>query len=327
LTVYHQSRWEKNIEDEYSVYANYDFPILGPKLRLNLFGGRNEFDVDGGGGIGFLGHGSVFGGELRYNLFQKDGWFVDITSSLSYEKSKVSSSIFNTILGSEVHMNLWGTGLDIHRRTDMSNTYISLGRVQSIGGSPQREFWNAATSTGARVNADNDFTIYRVSATHKQYLDTNKIGRVSGSLRWIIPDERLVPAKMTTFGGMYSVRGYKESKIVADGGTLISGQYEFDLVKYFQSKDVEGAESDASEKKPFIRKLAPLVFFDWGQARIRDAVAGETGVEELYSAGPGMLVELGDNFSGAVYYGYPLESTDTTHKGEGRFNFSVMMRW
>jgi len=129
---------------------------------------------------------------------------------------------------------------------------------------------------------------------------------------------------MTTFGGMYSVRGYKESRIVADGGILASVQYEYDLVKH-----------DAAQGQPTltlgegyeIKKLAPLVFFDFGQAKMKDKVAGEKGSEELYSIGVGTLVEIGKHFSGALYYGYPLESTGTTDAGEGRINVSLMMRW
>ena len=321
FTVFYQAPWDKGITDRYSIFGSYDFPIMGPKLRLELYAGYSQFDVDGGGGINFLGHGSLYGGELRYNAFQKDGWFFDLTTSLSREKSKVSSSIFSAILGSEVEMDLWGIGFDIHKRSDMSNTSIAFDRVQSVGGSSQDKFWDGLT--GARTNADRDFAIYTTSANHSQYLDTDKIQRLSGSLRWIIPDERLVPAKMTTFGGMYSVRGYKESRIVADGGILASAQYEYDLVKHDAAQGVSRTSLGEYE----LKKLAPLVFFDYGRAKIKDAVAGENSSESLYSIGVGMLVELGENFSGAVYYGYPLESTDTTDQGDGRLNISLMMRF
>jgi len=324
FTVFYQAPWEKGIEDRYSVYGNYDLPIMGPKLRLELYSGYSQFDVDGGGGIDFLGHGSIYGGKLRYNAFQDQGWFFDLTTSIGHEKSRVTSSIFNSILGSEVSMDLWGIGFDIHRRDDMSNTSVTLDRIQSVGGSSQRKFWDTATLTGARTDSDRDFTIYTTSANHSQYLDADKIDRISGSLRWLVPNERLVPAKMTTFGGMYSVRGYKESRIVADGGVLASVQYEYDLVRHDQVRDTS---TTGLEKKPWLSKLAPLAFFDYGRAKVKSRVVGEQGSQELYSVGVGTLVEIGDNFSGALYYGYPLESTTTTDEGEGRINISLMMRW
>ena len=324
FTVFYQAPWEKGMEDRYSIFGSYDLPIMGPRLRLELFAGYSQFDVEGGGGIDFLGHGSLYGGKLRYNAFQTDGWFFDLTTSLTREKSKVSSSIFSSILGSEVEMDLWGIGFDIHRRSDMSNTSITFDRIQSVGGSSQRRFWDSAAGTGARTNADRDFTIYTTAASHSQYLDTDKIQRLTGSVRWIVPNKRLMPAKMTTFGGMYTVRGYKESGIVADGGILASAQYEFDLVKHEQSMETP---RPMTEEKPWLRKLAPLAFFDYGRAKMEDRVAGENRAEELYSVGVGGIIELGDNFSGAVYYGFPLKATSTTDTKDGRLNLSLMMRW
>lgn len=324
LTVFHQAPWDGDFTDNYSIYGSYDIPVMGPKLRLRAFAAYSKFDVEGGAGIDFLGHGWLYGGELRYNVLQKDGWFLDFRSSLSYEESKVSSSIFSSILGSKVDMLLWGMGVDLHRRNDMSNTYISFDRVQNVGGSDQDSFWDKATLTGARTNADDDFTIYTTSARHSRYLDPDKIQRLSGSVQWIVPTERLVPAKMTIFGGMYTVRGYEESGIVADGGILASAQYEYDLVKSDQAK---GISTTGSEKKPWLRKLAPLAFFDYGRAKIKDKVPGEIGTEVLYSVGLGGIVELGDNFMGVVYYGFPLKKTSTTRSHSGELNFSLMLRW
>ena len=41
---------------------------------------------------------------------------------------------------------------------------------------------------------------------------------------------------MTTFGGLYTVRGYQESEIVADGGIIASVQYEYDIVKAIEKE-------------------------------------------------------------------------------------------
>jgi hemolysin activation/secretion protein len=323
MAVY-QAPWEKGMEDRFSVYGSYDFPIMGPKLRLELFAGYSEFDIDGSNDIDFLGRGHLYGGKLRYNLFQTDGWFFDVTTSLAEEKSKVSTSKFTAIFGSQVRMILWGVGVDVHRRTDMANTSIKAERLENIDGSDQDSFWNSTTLTGARTNAERDFSLYTISGNHSQYLDADKVQRLTGSGKWIIPNDRLVPAKMTLFGGMYTVRGYKESGLIADGGILASVQYEYDLVR---AEMAEGVSSPSLEEKPLLRKLAPLVFFDYGRAEIEDKVAGERGAEDLYSVGVGSIIELGDHFSGAVYYGWPLEATSNTDTDDGRLNFSLMLRW
>jgi hemolysin activation/secretion protein len=132
---------------------------------------------------------------------------------------------------------------------------------------------------------------------------------------------------MTTFGGMYSVRGYDEYEIVADGGILATAQYEFDLIKYDQvmnpSEDTGQTQADKYE----LKKFAPLVFLDYGRTEIEDPVPGERKHRTLFSAGVGAIYEIGDNFSGAVYYGYPLRKTPDTRRGKGRVNVGFLLRW
>jgi hemolysin activation/secretion protein len=155
---------------------------------------------------------------------------------------------------------------------------------------------------------------------------------------------------MTAFGGLYTVRGYDEYEFVADGGILASLQYEFDLVSYDRHKKPAETEEEATiegeeEAEPIpelepeeepnmpapsalrLRKLAPLVFVDYGKADIKNPLPGEKSGEELSSVGAGAILELGDNFSGAVYYGYPLIATDFTRKGKGRVSVSMMLRF
>jgi len=321
MAIY-QAPWESDIDDTYSLYGSYDFPLMGPKLRFNVYGGYSEYDINPDGGIDFLGNGSFVGGILRYNAYQTGGWFFDVTGSLSHEKSRITPSLFPEFLGSEVRMFLWGAGVDVHRSTDLSRTSITFNRHENIDGSHNREF------NTARTDATHDFTIYTTSATHSQYLDLDRVGRLSGSFRWITSSERLVPAKMTTFGGMYSVRGYDEYEIVADGGILASAQYEFDLIKYDQSKVAGEAEpTEAQADKYQLKKLAPLAFVDLGRTTMQHPVAGEERHQTLLSVGLGTIFEIGDNFSGGVYYGYPLKETVDTREGKGRLNIGFLLRW
>lgn len=324
FTAIYQAPWDSTLNENYSLYGSYDFPLSGPGLRLNLYGGYSEFDISPEAGpFGFLGSGSFYGGELRYNLLQADGWFVDVKGSIEHTRSKVKPDFppFAPYLAADVKFWLAGGGLDVHRSDDMSRTNISLDWSRSLGGESSGSEFGLA-----RTNSDSIFALYEASAAHSQYLDPDKIGRLSGSVRWIGSDERLVPAKMTAFGGMYTVRGYDEYEYVADGGVLASVQYEFDLVKYDESLEKTEAPQQQTSK-PFLRKLAPLAFFDYGRGKIREPVGTEVEHKELMSVGTGAIVELGDNFSGAVYYGYPLNATSDTREGKGRVNVAVMGRW
>ena len=322
FTVIYQAPWDSTIDENYGLFGSYDFPLLGPRLRLNLYGGHSEFDISAASGpFDFLGRGTFYGGILRYNLLQTDdGWFFDIKGSIEHTRSKVTPSIFPSFLGTDIKFWLWGGGIDLHRSDDLSESSITAARYESMGGESGRDEFLLA-----RVNSDSDFTIYTASAAHSQYLDTNKIGRISSSFRWITSDERLVPAKMTAFGGMYTVRGYDEYEMVADGGMFASGQYEFDLVKYEESKYQDDTGSEQNNLS--LRKFAPLVFVDYARAKVRHPVGTERATEDFFSVGAGALIEIGDNLSGVVYYGYPLKSTDFTRTGKGRVSAGVMLRW
>jgi len=312
-----------SFDENYSVFGSYDFPVMDPRLRLNLYGGYSEFDIQPEAGIiDFLGSGDFYGAILRYTFLQHEGWFFDVTGSWSHEKSDITPSLFPEFFASEVEMQLWGVGLNLNHRDDMSNTSVTLNRVQNAGGSDQDSFWDPATFTGARTNAERDFAIYTTAANHSQYLDQNKVQQFRANVRWIKASERLVPAKMTSFGGMYSVRGYDEYDIVADGGILASVQYEYDLVRHSQTVESEAGTDQYLES---LKKLAPLVFFDYGRTKIIDPVSTERDNQKLYSVGVGLAFEVGNNFSGAIYYGHPLKDTDDTESG--RLNASAMLRW
>ncbi|MHC4236867.1 MAG: ShlB/FhaC/HecB family protein, partial [Planctomycetota bacterium] len=118
FTAIYQTTPDSTMLDEYAIYGSYDFPILGPKLRLNLYAGYNEFDI-ADPDINFLGSGTFTGGILRYNAMQHDNWFVDVTGTLGYEESKIRPDIALPGLDSDIHMTLWGAGTELYKTTDM----------------------------------------------------------------------------------------------------------------------------------------------------------------------------------------------------------------
>ena len=329
MAVY-QAPVESDWDENYALYGSYDFPLMGPKLRLKAYGGYSQFNVSPEGGVtDFIGNGDFYGGVLRYNALQTDpdtcllgdGWFFDIKGMLEHTRSKVKPTVWPfSVLATDVRFWLWGFGLELHRSDDMTRSSVGFDRWESWGGES-----DAVDFANARARAKSDFSIYSFNANHSQYMDPNKVGRLSGTLRWIGSNERLVPAKMTSFGGMYSVRGYDEYEIIADGGILGSLQYEFDIVQYEET--LAAQQQAETEKKPFVRKLAPLGFLDYGRTTINHPGATEARHEELCSVGTGILLELGEHFSGGVYYGYPLIPTPGTRTGDGRMNVNLMYRW
>lgn len=344
LAIIFQAPWDSSFDDEYSIYGSYDFPIIGPRVRMMFYAGYSQYDInprtsDSVGFGNFIGNGHFYGSELTVNVLQTErdsligDWFFDVKGMWEHIRSKNSPQIVDPALAalidprSDVKFWVWGFGLELHRKDDMSSTTIAWDRWYNGGGASDRGDFIAA-----RPGAEPDFRIDDLSVKHSQYIDTNKVHRVSGSFRGIYSTKRLPPAKMTSFGGMYTVRGYDEFETIADGGILASFQYEYDLIAAQKAKDkaagVEPLESE--EKDPFeIKRAAPLFFFDYGRTTIRNAIlVGEKHHTEMISVGVGALLDVGNNFSGAVYWGHPLaETRDTKVSASGKVNVSFMLRW
>ncbi|MBN2270650.1 MAG: hypothetical protein JXN61_08555 [Sedimentisphaerales bacterium] len=323
-----------SLDENNAVFGSYEFPLFTPRLRLGFYGGYSQFEITpetAGQGINFRGNGSFYGTTLRYNLFQwpsrdsaneKSPWFLDIIGSLSHERSKVNPSLG---LSADVDMDLYGAGAELHRSTKRSGTSFLFNRTTSFDGASMSEF------AKARVNTDPDFTIYMLAASHRQFIDRNDIHELSGSLRRISSNERLVPAKMTTFGGLYSVRGYEEDEIVADGGIIASAQYKFDLTKYLNGPEQDnrgqsnGGSTKTSDNRP--PNVSLLAFVDHGRAKTKNPVPGEKKAVDLWGAGLGATVEIGEHTCGSFYYSWPLRGTTDTDRGDGRWNFSFCYLW
>jgi hemolysin activation/secretion protein len=327
FTVVYQARPDSTFEENYSVYGSYDFPLLGPRLRLNLYGGYGHFDMSPPGNVEFLGDGTFYGGQLRYNLFQTaDKWFFDLLGGFSQEESKTSPQIppFTSELESNLRMNLVDYGFNLHRRNDMTETSITCERTQNVGGSSREDFAGSRAFPGA----DKYFAFDALTISHKQYIDPNKVHNVIGTFRGIYPEDRLAPSKMTVFGGMYTVRGYDEDEIVADGGIIASLQYEFDIIKYKEAKSSGGANKlQTDQSKPWLRRLAPLAFVDYGWAKMKDAGPAEDSSETLLSAGPGLTADISDHFTGVLYWGIAMKSTPDTDAGASKVNVGILARW
>lgn len=326
LTAVYQTTPDSTWDQGYAVFGSYDVPVAGPKLRMTLYAGYSQFNIPDPSTISFFGNGSFVGSILRYNAMQFDDWFWDITGSISYEESRITTDLTELFPGvfstSNIHMTLWGLGTELNQTTDMTDTFFAFNAYGLLDSSSAADITATRTGNGA----SDDFHIYQLSGRHSRYLDTDKVQRLSASARVIIADDRLVPSKMTTFGGMYTVRGYQESDTVGDGGIISSIQYEYDLIRSGQI-EMYGQDIDENERKPFLKKLAPLVFLDYGQAWIEDISGTEYKNAELASVGCGIIAELGDNFTGTVYYGYPLIDTDDTDSGNGRVHAGLLLRW
>jgi hemolysin activation/secretion protein len=95
---------------------------------------------------------------------------------------------------------------------------------------------------------------------------------------------------------------------------------------YWPGWEDKGGPS-STHRRRWLEKLAPLAFVDIGRAVTEDPLPGEKKSQILASVGAGVILEVRNNFTGALYYGWPLRSTEDTDKGDGRLNASLTYRF
>jgi hemolysin activation/secretion protein len=312
----------KSPGDNYAAFGAYDF-ALAPGFRLGFYAGISQFDITPEvtqGLINFLGEGWFTGMTGRYNVAQAYGWMFDVTGSLSREISQVDRSLGTD---SDVEMTLAGLGLEARRAREaptgeiVAETSAFFERLQNFGG-------DATEFENARRGADPHFTKWSLGAAHWQFLDPRQVHQVSARFRDILPGERLVPAKMTTFGGLYSVRGYPEDLIVADGGILASVEYRFYLSRCL------GIDAKATRKT----EISLVGFSDYGRPTIKDPTVGEIDSVDMWGMGVGTILEIKPNFVAGIYYSWALREVKSpsdgrilTDEGDGQWNFNFVYRF
>ena len=118
----------------------------------------------------------------------------------------------------------------------------------------------------------------------------------------------LLPIEQFAVGGMDTVRGYRENRLVRDQGFAASAELRLPLILNAAGEDV----------------LAVVPFFDFGCARDRER--GDEG-ETLSSVGLGVVFTPERRVSLQVYYGYPMTNQGDSHQDLQdiglHFNFSV----
>ena len=118
----------------------------------------------------------------------------------------------------------------------------------------------------------------------------------------------LLPIEQFAVGGVDSVRGYRENRLVRDQGVAASAELRLPLISNAAGEDV----------------LAVVPFFDIGYARDRER--GDEG-DTLSSVGLGVVFTPERRVSLQIYYGYPMTNQGDSHQDLQdiglHFNFSV----
>ncbi len=147
-------------------------------------------------------------------------------------------------------------------------------------------------------------------------------------------DGRLVPNYQRTAGGLYSVRGYRESAAAGDSVLIGRAEYRFHIPRIFPANsmgsvnDPFGNTYQLSRQSPYGRADWDLIFrgfVDVGQTYINDNPGAEFE-NTLVGTGVGLELLIKQNISLRMDWGIALTDVkdtigDTVTAGSNRFHF------
>jgi len=323
-----------NLQDTNALLTSYDAPISGDRLRGKLYGQISEFTAADVGALRqkFTGQTWQVGGELSYNIYQHREIFVDLIGGARWENVHVRNEIVPgfAIRGTE-NFFIPYVGARFNRDTGTSATAGALTLEQSvsaISGSDNDSF-NSEIKKLGRLNPNNDWTLLKFEGEQSFYLEPllnaggSHYNTLAHELAFSFRGQyafgaRLIPTESSTLGGLYTVRGYRESTVSGDSTIVGTAEYRFHLPR---ALGIDPDPKDTLFGQPFRWRptgdfgrpdwdLILRAFFDAGATKISDPIGRESS-ETLMSTGLGVDFQIRNNVSVRVDWGIPLSDVNS----------------
>lgn len=225
-----------DFEDVNLAYGSYERPApWSDRVRWRVGGTWYEY-VSSEFGLAdeaFSGDGWDASAEVSWNFFQHHQLFLDAVGGVKFEHVSARNGIAQ-VEGQDDFFKP-SLALRLERNTEVARTFAQVALEANVPGV-------AGTSSDldalGRFGADNDWWTLRASANHSFYLDPllfdspeHKAGLVNelaisfdGQLSM---GNRLIPNETMPVGGLYTVRGYPESRVAGDNAFVASAEYRF----------------------------------------------------------------------------------------------------
>lgn len=301
--------------DNFGAFVSYDAPLWQPLWRGKIYGAYSEFKSADilGPGTPFIGEGYLVGEEISYSLWQRSGWFFDVFNGVEFQNSTVDTPFGFT---SDVDLLDVSAGARLERNKGIWRASFEAKAIynlsDSINLSDREDF------SQSRLGSEPSYLVFNLRGQHHlQIMNGVALYQQFGGG---FSNDRLIPAREFSVGGLNTVRGYEEFELLGDRGFFISTEPRISLNAFFPKLQNYSTRID----------LVPL-FFDVGGVFVNDSVQGEDDGTTIYSLGGGGQLFFKDVFFARLYWGYALhdagDSDENTEKGDNRFHFDLTLRF
>lgn len=344
----------------HSFIGSYEFPLIIPELRLNIYGAVNKFTASDVGIVGatFRGNSWRAGAELAYNVVQVQQTFIDLLGGMRWDHIETRNATANISGGTNYFIPY--AGARITRNTDISQLE-ARGLVEwtqnDIAGTKQTEVANLG-----RLNPDFSYTLLKWDANFSVYLEPLLFpGLYSGQVRPMDEDgkpatwqpgmtlaselafsvrgqhafdRRLISNVEEVAGGFFSVRGYPESAVAGDNVMIASAEYRMHIPRMFgitsePGKGIFGESFRWKPQEPYGLADWDLIFrafIDAGRVVQNNKQAFETNAT-LIGAGAGLELQIRRNVYIRGDWGVALRAlpTQNVKTGDSRLHFMLTL--
>lgn len=318
-------RWR--VDGLYSIYSSEDVAFANERFTAETYS---------------------IGGQLIFNVFNRNNHFIDIFTGLAFSEEYVADDLTGD--NGTADLLWWTTGARYQNRTDIQSTYAQLAfKTDLLGLARLNGDDFDQMGRGNTLDERQAIMSWYVSKSmflepllnKKAWADTStpSSSTLAHELFFAFSGQynfegRLLPSQMRTVGGMYSVRGYDESEASGDAVMQVTAEYRLHLPKLFS------LEPDPCNT-PFFGQpfrwapqtvygptdwdLIGKVFADYAHTWIEQdpANAAAEADEDLASVGLGLELLYKRNLSLRADWGMALMDADDTKTGDSRFHFSA----
>jgi hypothetical protein len=326
-------------DESHSVVGSYEAPLGGDdRLKWRVFGSWGQFTATDVGSTldSFVGDNWTFGGEVIVNIFQKRDLFVDFFFGARHEHIFVDNRA--ALLKGEDNFFLPYIGFNVERISDISSTLANVSVERNIPGMANTD--QSEIDNFGRSNPEDRWTLLKWNVNHSFYLEpaldreawtdinTPETSTLAHEIalafkgQWAF-GSRLIPQMESVAGGLYSVRGYRESATAGDSLFIGSFEYRYHVPRAFSIQP--NPSNSPLFGKPF--RFAPQQVYgrpDWDlilkgfvdAARVlkSDRLNIEKH-ETLIGAGAGVEIQFQRVLNVRVDWGVALEEADDVQDG------------
>lgn len=304
-------------ENPHSVrlWPNPRVDIFGLAYRMPLYESGNNLEFSAGysnvrsgivqglfGQFNVAGAGSIFGVRYNYNLPKQGELDHRLAFGLDWRgyDNRTTTVAGNQAVLPDVTVHPISVTYAGVFRTSVSETSYYLGGFKNLPGGNDAD---TKTFDAFRAGAVPGYTLWRFGVAHNQAFSDDWQGRFSMSGQ--VTRNRLISGEQFGIGGADSIRGFLEREVANDSGTRYS---------------IEAYTPDFGGKIPLISGLRArqVFFYDWGRVKRFNPLPGEIRQQGISSAGFGIRVSHGTNFSLRLDYGVVLDAGGNQGKWEGR---------